>query len=128
MTTAAHFRVQPRLISLLGAQYHSIEEALKELVANAWDADATQVDIALPEPMTGDPIIVGDNGYGMTRREIEDAYLNIAYNRRVQSERTPKGREVRGYRGIGKFAGLIAAQRMAVTTESRGTRTRLVLD
>ncbi len=69
-----------------------------------------------------------DNGYGMTRREVEDAYLNIAYNRRANGEHTPKGREVRGYRGIGKFAGLIAAQRMTVVTESWDGRTRLVLD
>ena len=31
-----HFSVDPRLIELLGAQYRSTEEALKELVANAW--------------------------------------------------------------------------------------------
>lgn len=128
MKIQAHFRVQPRLIGLLGEQYHSTEEAIKELVANAWDADATKVDIDLPEPLTGDPIVLRDNGYGMTRREVEEAYLNIAYNRRTHGEQTPRGRKVRGYRGIGKFAGLIAADTMAVMTESRNGRTHLTLD
>ena len=35
----SRFSVEPRLILQLGAQYRSTEEALRELVANAWDAD-----------------------------------------------------------------------------------------
>ena len=40
MTQAAHFRVDPRLASLLGESYRSTEQAIKELIDNAWDADA----------------------------------------------------------------------------------------
>jgi hypothetical protein len=39
MTRPAQFRVDPRLASLLGESYRSTEQALKELIDNAWDAD-----------------------------------------------------------------------------------------
>jgi hypothetical protein len=41
------FRVDPRIAEILGESYRSSEQALKELVDNAWDADATKV---LPGP------------------------------------------------------------------------------
>lgn len=34
------FQVDPRLATLLSQEYSSSERALKELVDNAWDADA----------------------------------------------------------------------------------------
>jgi hypothetical protein len=40
MSSHANFRVDPRLTSLLGESYRSTEQALRELVDNAWDADA----------------------------------------------------------------------------------------
>lgn len=50
------FQVDSRLATLLSQEYSSSERALKELVDNAWDADAQQVTIVLPKPMSGDPI------------------------------------------------------------------------
>ena len=44
---------------LLGENYRSTEQAIKELIDNAWDADAEHVWITLPEPLTGDPISLG---------------------------------------------------------------------
>lgn len=43
MSKHAQFRVDPRLTSLLGETYRSTEHALKELIDNAWDADAETV-------------------------------------------------------------------------------------
>lgn len=74
----ARFRVDPRLASLLGEGYRSSELALKELIDNAWDADATAVGITLPDSMSTDPIIVEDDGSGMTEKEIREGYLNVA--------------------------------------------------
>jgi hypothetical protein len=47
----AQFRVDPRLARLLGENYRSTEQAIKELIDNAWDADAEHVWITLPEPL-----------------------------------------------------------------------------
>ena|SRR5438067_1080796 len=105
MAQAGYFQVQPRIVELLGRSYASSEAALKELVANAWDADATRVEVSLPIALEGKPILVSDNGYGMTPQELQSVYLPIGMNRRTRrGPTTPRGRRVRGLLGIGKFA------------------------
>ncbi|RYF39139.1 MAG: ATP-binding protein, partial [Comamonadaceae bacterium] len=70
----AHFHVNSRLAKLLSQEYTSTEKALKELVDNAWDADAATVSVVLPEPMTDNPIVIADDGTGMTAEEIRRHY------------------------------------------------------
>jgi hypothetical protein len=125
----ANFQVDPRLATLLGETYRSTEQALKELVDNAWDADAPAVWITLPDAMTLDPITVRDDGTGMTERELRQEYLKVARDRRAsKGERTPgKHRLVKGRKGIGKFAGLIIAEIMTVETSARGQTTCLTI-
>lgn len=127
MTKSAHFRVDPRLASLLGESYRSTEQAIKELIDNAWDADAENVWITLPEPMTDAPIVVKDDGTGMTEKEVRSEYLNIASDRcsRKGDTTQDKRRPVKGRRGIGKFAGLVTAEVMDLETKARGTCTLL---
>lgn len=123
MSKAAHFGVDPRLTALLGESYASSERALCELVDNAWDADADNVWITLPVPMTSDPIIIKDDGTGMTDAEVRQHYLQIANDRlsRSRDDRTHgKKRLIKGRKGIGKFAGLAAARVMALETAARG--------
>jgi hypothetical protein len=124
----ARFAVDPRLASLLGESYRSSEDAVKELVDNAWDADAATVNITLPAAMTNDPIVVDDTGYGMTPQEVQQDYLRVARDRRAKrGTHTPSGRLVKGRRGIGKFAGLMVAGEMVVLTRHAGQRTKLVI-
>lgn len=125
MSHAAQFRVDPKLASLLGENYRSTEYALKELIDNAWDADATTVDILLPKPMTADPVVVKDNGSGMTELELREHYLVVAKDRRsIKGDRTEKWkRQVKGRKGVGKFAGLMIANEMRVTTQARKVTT-----
>src|SRR5258707_11143267 len=82
MTEALSFGVDPKLATLLGSSYKSTEQAIKELVDNAWDADAQQVDIALPDGMTSDSIVIADDGSGMTVEELKKEYLKVARDRR----------------------------------------------
>lgn len=125
----ARFQVDSRLARLLSQEYPSTEKALKELVDNAWDADAENVWISLPAPMTDAPIVIADDGSGMTRAELESHYLAIARDRREhRGERTAgKQRPVKGRKGIGKFAGLMAASEMTLETRTRGTLSRFTL-
>lgn len=110
----ANFQVDPRLATLLGQDYSTTEKALKELIDNAWDADAEIVTIDLPAPLSDAPIVVQDDGNGMTRQELEFQYMKIASDRRVRAGgRTPKKRRmIKGKKGIGKFAGLMCASTM----------------
>jgi Histidine kinase-, DNA gyrase B-, and HSP90-like ATPase len=130
MSDNAHFSVHTRLTRLLGETYRSSEVALKELVDNAWDADAQNVWITLPTPVTNEAVIVRDDGMGMTAREMLGEYLNIASDKRTRTgDRTPKfHRKVKGRKGIGKFAGLMIAGRMEVSTVARGRRCSLLID
>jgi len=123
------FQVDSRLATLLSQEYSSSERALKELVDNAWDADAEQVTILLPKPLSGDPIVIQDDGTGMTEEELRRHYLSIASDRRSRrGERTAgKNRLVKGRKGIGKFAGLMAAAVMTLETRARGRLCRITL-
>lgn len=130
MDQSAHFAVDTRLTRILGETYRSSEAALKELVDNAWDADASNVWITLPEPLSNDALIVRDDGSGMTALEIRGEYLNIASDKRTRTgERTPKhNRKIKGRKGIGKFAGLTIASRMELVTVARDRRCTLLID
>ena len=129
MQKSAHFRVDPKLAHVLGESYTSSEKALKELVDNAWDAEATEVHVTVPHILTDAPIIVQDNGSGMKTAELEAEYLNIASPRfSRKGDRTPNlNRTVKGRKGIGKFAGLILASEMELVTQAAGKRTRVLI-
>lgn len=129
MSEKANFKVDPRLASLLGETYRSTEHAVKELVDNAWDADAPTISITLPDPMTANPIVIEDKGTGMTEPELRNEYLVVANDRRSRKgDRTKQlKRLVKGRKGIGKFAGLMVANVMEIETTARGKTTRVVI-
>jgi hypothetical protein len=120
-------RFHGRIIDSLGIQmYQSPVAAIAELVANAWDADATAVGITLPDDLgeTAE-IVIADNGIGMTFAECEDRYLKVGRDRRVEEGgRTPGGRPCLGRKGIGKFAGFGIAEIVEVATVSASTGER----
>lgn len=119
--TQHSFKVDTRLALLLSENYRSPEKALKELIDNAWDAEATKVFISIPEPLSGESIIVKDNGSGMTVNELQSEYLNIARNRRDRSGNFSSSlrRRIKGRKGIGKFAGLMITSSMKLETWAR---------
>src|SRR6266478_1397347 len=55
--------------------------AIVELVANAWDAWATHVDIVWPERGSGVEFSIRDNGKGMTEGQFRRRWMTIDYNR-----------------------------------------------
>jgi len=123
------FQVDSRLAKLLSQNYRSSERALKELIDNAWDADAERVRISFPAPNSAAPIIIEDDGAGMTEAELRREYLVIASDRRQRrGEYTAnKHRRVKGRKGIGKFAGLLAANSMRLETWARGKKCEFVI-
>lgn len=65
--------------------------AIVELVANAWDAYATRVDIVWPERTKGIPFSISDNGKGMTPEQFRRRWKTLDYNRLAEegSKSTP---------------------------------------
>lgn len=119
-----------RVLEHLGIQmYQKPVDAVSELVANAWDADATEVKITLPRNYTrGSKIVVADNGLGMSFKQCEKEFLEVGRNRRGDDPdaKTTRGRPVLGRKGIGKFAGFGIAEVITLDTISAKTGERVV--
>lgn len=125
-------RFHGRIIDSLGIQmYQSPVAAIAEMIANAWDADASFVDVKLPEHLgTGVEIVIKDDGIGMTYYECQNFYLDVGRNRRVagNTSKSPMGRPLLGRKGIGKFAGFGIADVICVDTTSQATGERTVFE
>lgn len=82
--------------------YSSTPAVLSEVVANAWDADAGNVEIVFEK----DKVTITDDGHGMTLSDINDKFLTVGYRRRDHEPvLTPKQkRHVMGRKGIGKLS------------------------
>lgn len=81
--------------------YSNTSAVLSEVVANAWDADATEVAIEIGE----DVISITDNGIGMNLSDINGKYLAVGYQKRAESGLSSIfHRPVMGRKGIGKLS------------------------
>ena len=106
-----------------------MRKCLAELVANAYDADATEVDIIIPDVVDENAIItISDNGFGMSTDDLCTKFLFIGRNRREEGERSSSGRLIIGSKGIGKLAGFGIASRMRLTTRHGGTQSSITID
>jgi hypothetical protein len=116
------------LESYAGAIVTDPATAIVELVANCWDAYATQVEIAWPNIESGRQFGIKDNGHGMTRDEFQHIWRTIAYNRlSVQGAiaAPPQDviglpRPVFGKNGKGRFASFCFADEYLITSRKNG--------
>lgn len=112
-------KVSRLTIDKLGIKlYDRVTAVLAELIANSYDANASEVAVTLPfdtflAPTDADPkfptytVEIKDNGHGMTAEEVNSAYLMVGSDRRerTKSDRSRDGkRPVMGRKGIGKLA------------------------
>lgn len=113
----------------LGNIVRDPEYALTELVANAWDAGATRVDITIPAD-EGAVLSVEDNGTGMTPEEFKHRWMTLRYNRlkhQGKSVAFPPGvegisRMAWGRNGIGRHGMLCFAPTYRVATRKDGLK------
>ena len=86
--------------------YSNIAAVLTEAVANAWDADASSVQIRV-DP-NNEWIEIEDDGIGMSVDDLNGKYLRVGYRRRDEDtergRKTAKGRSVMGRKGLGKLS------------------------
>ena len=97
-----HLTLDLRVLDHLGIKLYSNAAAvLSEAVANAWDADATEVAIDIGS----DEIVIEDTGVGMNLNAINERFLAVGYAKRaVEGETSKRGRAFMGRKGIGKLA------------------------
>lgn len=106
-----------RILDHLGLNLYSNTPAvISEVIANAWDADATRVEITIDT--NNNTITVTDNGNGMNLDEINRRYLLVGYRRRdEQGTETLKGRRPMGRKGIGKLSLFSIAEKIFIHTK-----------
>ena len=103
--------------------YSNVPAVLSELIANAWDADATRVIVSV-ENGKNNKIVIKDDGHGMNDKDLREKFLTVGYERRKKGEedKTKKKRPVMGRKGIGKLSVFsIAKNVQVITKKSRKT-------
>ena len=114
-------RISRLTVDKLGVKlYDKVSAVIAELIANAYDADATEVTVHAPMGQflatraggaiadKGFDILVVDNGSGMTPQQVQDFFLVVGAERRNDPDRgsvSPRfNRRVMGRKGVGKLA------------------------
>lgn len=103
--------------------YSNIPSVLSEIVANAWDADATEVNITIDTKTS--EIVIQDNGHGMSKDDLNDKFLHIGYSRRTDGREFSKDlkRPVMGRKGIGKLSVFSISDVVEVYSKTSGDST-----
>lgn len=126
-------KFEPKTIEHLGVKmYSTLPPALAELISNAYDADASEVEVTFHE-QSGTPIsiVVKDNGCGMSFSDIQNKFLAIGRDRRQTDGDKPSpkyGRLPTGKKGLGKLALFGIAKEIIIDTVKAGKRNRFTLD
>ena len=127
------FKPKARIIRTIGDQLISgPEAAVIELVKNAYDADATFVEIKFTPPLLprAGRISITDDGHGMSLDDIRLKWMEPATASKVKDRRSPsKARKMMGSKGIGRFAAAKLGAKMALTStvETKEGRTAVLI-
>lgn len=119
-------KISLNVLNHLGIKlYSNVPAVLSEVVANAWDADATKVEISTEK----EKILIQDDGHGMSLGDINDKYLTVGYDRRKAGMSVTKKykRPVMGRKGIGKLSLFSIANKIEIETYKDGEKNGLVL-
>lgn len=114
------FSVDASHISRLGLELVSKQEtAISELIKNAFDADAVNVDIVFKNTDTaGGTLEIIDSGLGMSREQLINGFMRISTSDKVTEPTSPKfGRQRAGRKGIGRFAAQRLGKQLTITTQ-----------
>lgn len=115
------FKIDLNVLNHLGlGLYSSTPAVLTEIIANAYDAEATEVIINFDKQ--NNKISIQDNGHGMSEDDLQYKFLNVGYARRNFSDFTKSNsRRVMGRKGIGKLAMFSLANIVNISTLQEGS-------
>ncbi|EJN10759.1 signal transduction histidine kinase [Bradyrhizobium sp. YR681] len=125
----ATFEVDTKLFGELGELLVGRDStALVELIKNAYDADASKVEILgrnLSEPEKGE-IIIADDGVGMDAEDFSRGFLRIAGRTKTEADRRSPWfkRRYTGEKGIGRLAAHKLARQLSVVSRKWDGRGR----
>lgn len=122
------FRVSSELKNILGRDLiTSPDIAILELVKNSYDAHATKVVITFDD----DYLSIADNGKGMSKQDLIDKWLFVAYSAKSdgtedQSYRDKFNRHYAGAKGIGRMSCDRLARNLLLKTRSEENKTEIL--
>ena len=120
----------PHTIEHLGIKMYSVlPNAMAELIANAYDAEASNVYINLYDNDSGKKIVVSDDGVGMDFDEINDNFLKIGKKRRDSDDgySINHKRKVSGRKGLGKLAFFGIGDTIEIKTRKNGKEVSFIM-
>lgn len=121
--SSVRFSVDAAHIQRLGFELVAKQEtALAELIKNAYDADATKVQVQFTNhDKVGGTLIIEDDGLGMTADVVRDCWMRISTtNKRDFPVSRRYGRTLAGRKGIGRFAVQRLGKKLELETEVQG--------
>lgn len=118
------FSVDAGIISRLGEELVGKRDtAVAEIIKNAYDADATEVDVIFEDAWsTGGTLIVDDNGIGMTREQLIDGFMRLSSADKIHNPVSPVFNRTRaGRKGIGRFAAQRLGTSLTIITQTQAS-------
>lgn len=112
------------LFTLGEKMYRESIEFIRELVNNAYDADASEVYIHIDE----EKIEVQDNGSGMNERGLEQFFTIGSEEKKTHSVSPKFGRKRIGQFGIGKFSALALADQFIIESVKGNYKYSVIFD
>lgn len=107
------------------------QAAIIELVKNAYDADATKVDIFfdIDNNKKSITITVKDNGHGMSRDVVINKWLVPSTDDKLHRKISPNGRILQGRKGVGRYAASILGNDLLLKTiDKENNKTEIYLE
>ena len=122
------FRANAHLLKLLGDELIGDDRlAVFELVKNAYDANATKVDVTLNLDNDNPNIIIWDHhGSGMTKDDILNKWMEIGTNSKRSNNRirtpAPLNRLPLGEKGVGRLAVHKLGKKLTINTRAKDSQ------
>lgn len=116
------FSVDSGIINRLGNELVGKREtAVGELIKNAYDADALQVDLIFERAWTPGGILrIEDTGNGMTRDQLVNGFMRLSSASKVNEPYSPIYHRARaGKKGIGRFAAQRLGSKLTIITQTK---------
>ncbi|EPR4993474.1 sensor histidine kinase [Vibrio navarrensis] len=127
----ARFSVDGNLVKRLGEQLVAKKTtALAELIKNAYDADATKVDVIFDNTeQPGGTVTILDNGNGMTKEALLKGFMKISTTDKEDDPLSPIYERARaGRKGIGRFSAQKIGNSLRIVTRTSSSDPFLILD
>ena len=120
--TNVGFTIDAGLIQRLGYELVGrAETAVSELIKNAYDADATIVDVDFIDSIQkGGTLIISDNGVGMTKNQLVNGFMRISSTDKIHNPTSERFHRTKaGRKGIGRFATQRLGEELTIVTQTK---------